>query len=155
CDRASVTTSTAGTGVPVRMIIGSASVAPQEPRPRGRELTARRAAGSCRWVVVASGGMVKRFWWADTEDSLMVAYHDEEWGVPSHDDRFLFEMLTLEGAQAGLSWSTILHKRAGYRKAFAGFDPAKVAKFTARRVERLLENPAIVRNRGKVESVVA
>ena len=99
--------------------------------------------------------MVKRCGWADVDDPLMLAHHDEEWGVPSHDDRFLFEMLTLEGAQAGLSWSTILRKRDGYRKAFANFDPAKVAKFTSRRVERLLENPAIVRNRGKVESVVA
>jgi DNA-3-methyladenine glycosylase I len=85
----------------------------------------------------------------------MLAYHDEEWGVPSHDDGFLFEMLTLEGAQAGLSWSTILRKREGYRKAFAGFDPAKVARFDQRRIERLLANPAIVRNRRKIESVVA
>jgi DNA-3-methyladenine glycosylase I len=75
--------------------------------------------------------------------------------VPSHDDRHLFEMLVLEGAQAGLSWATILHKREGYRKAFAGFDPKKVARFDARRVERLLANPAIVRNRAKVEATVA
>jgi len=99
--------------------------------------------------------MVKRCAWADTDDPLMLAHHDEEWGVPSHDDRFLFEMLTLEGAQAGLSWSTILHKREGYRRVFAGFEPAKVARFTSRRVERLLADPAIVRNRGKVESAVA
>jgi len=98
--------------------------------------------------------MPKRCAWADVDDPLMVAHHDEEWGVPSHDDRFLFEMLTLEGAQAGLSWSTILHKREGYRKAFAGFDPAKVAKFDRRRIERLMANPGIVRNRSKVESVV-
>jgi DNA-3-methyladenine glycosylase I len=84
----------------------------------------------------------------------MLAYHDEEWGVPSHDDRHLFEMLTLEGAQAGLSWSTILRKREGYRGAFAGFDPASVAGFTPADIERLLQDPAIVRNRLKVESTV-
>jgi DNA-3-methyladenine glycosylase I len=83
-----------------------------------------------------------------------VAYHDDEWGVPSHDDRHLFEMLTLEGAQAGLSWSTILRKRDGYRKAFANFDAAKVARFTEKDVERLLADPGIVRNRLKVESTV-
>jgi DNA-3-methyladenine glycosylase I len=85
----------------------------------------------------------------------MLAYHDEEWGVPSRDDRHLFEMLTLEGAQAGLSWQTILRKREGYRRAFAGFDPAKVARFDARKVERLLRDPSIVRNRAKVESTVS
>jgi DNA-3-methyladenine glycosylase I len=85
----------------------------------------------------------------------MVAYHDQEWGVPSHDERHLFEMLTLEGAQAGLSWSTILRKREGYRRLFSGFDPEVVARFTARDVERLLQDPAIVRNRLKVESTVA
>ena len=84
----------------------------------------------------------------------MRAYHDEEWGVPSHDDRHLFEMLTLEGAQAGLSWSTILRKREGYRRAFAGFDPATVAAFGSADVERLLADPGIVRNRLKVESTV-
>jgi DNA-3-methyladenine glycosylase I len=84
----------------------------------------------------------------------MLAYHDEEWGVPSHDDRHLFELLTLEGAQAGLSWSTILRKREGYRAAFAGFDPSAVAGFTERDVERLLGDPGIVRNRGKVESAI-
>ncbi|HEU5205977.1 MAG TPA: DNA-3-methyladenine glycosylase I [Gaiellaceae bacterium] len=92
--------------------------------------------------------------WADEGGDLMVAYHDDEWGIPSHDDRHLFEMLTLEGAQAGLSWSTILRKREGYRRAFAGFDPAKVARFETKDVERLLEDPGIVRNRLKVESTV-
>jgi DNA-3-methyladenine glycosylase I len=92
--------------------------------------------------------------WASGSDELMLAYHDEEWGVPSHDDRFLFEMLTLEGAQAGLSWSTILRKREGYRQAFAAFDPAVVARFGAKDVERLLADPGIVRNRLKVESTV-
>jgi DNA-3-methyladenine glycosylase I len=93
--------------------------------------------------------------WAPESDAAYLAYHDEEWGVPSHDDRHLFEMLTLEGAQAGLSWATILHKREGYRRAFAGFDPAKVGRFDRRKIERLLVDPSIVRNRLKVESTVA
>jgi DNA-3-methyladenine glycosylase I len=97
---------------------------------------------------------VKRCEWAAGSDELMVAYHDEEWGVPSHDDVHLFEMLTLEGAQAGLSWSTILRKREGYRRAFAGFDPGVVARFEAKDVERLLADPGIVRNRLKIESTV-
>jgi DNA-3-methyladenine glycosylase I len=88
------------------------------------------------------------------EDPLYLAYHDEEWGVPSHDERHLFEMLVLEGAQAGLSWSTILRKRENYRRAFARFNVEKVARFTARDVERLLADPGIVRNRLKVESAV-
>ena len=92
--------------------------------------------------------------WAG-DDPLMIAYHDDEWGVPSHDDRHLFEMLTLEGAQAGLSWSTILRKRDGYRDAFDNFDVERVARFTPARVERLLTNPAIVRNRAKIEATVA
>jgi DNA-3-methyladenine glycosylase I len=92
--------------------------------------------------------------WATGSDELMLAHHDEEWGVPSHDDVHLFELLTLEGAQAGLSWSTILRKREGYRRAFAGFDPAVVAGFGSKDVERLLADPGIVRNRLKVESTV-
>ncbi|HET9023730.1 MAG TPA: DNA-3-methyladenine glycosylase I [Burkholderiaceae bacterium] len=92
--------------------------------------------------------------WAG-DDPLMVAYHDDEWGVPSHDERHLFEMLVLEGAQAGLSWSTILRKRAGYREAFDDFDVDRVARFTPARVERLMANPAIVRNRAKIEGAVA
>ena len=91
--------------------------------------------------------------WAGT-DPLYVAYHDEEWGVPSRDDRNLFEMLVLEGAQAGLSWITILRKREGYRKAFAGFDPAKVARFGPHDVERLMGDAGIVRNRLKIESAI-
>ena len=90
--------------------------------------------------------------WARTP--LGIAYHDTEWGVPVHDDRLLFEFLILEGAQAGLSWETILQKREAYRKAFANFDPARVAKFSAARVERLLQNPGIVRNRLKVNAAV-
>ncbi len=97
---------------------------------------------------------MKRCEWVPGADPAYVAYHDEEWGVPSRDDRHLFEMLTLEGAQAGLSWSTILRKRDGYRKAFANFDAEQVARFTKRDVERLLVDPGIVRNRLKVESAV-
>jgi DNA-3-methyladenine glycosylase I len=92
--------------------------------------------------------------WVPLDDPLYVAYHDDEWGVPSHDERHLFELLTLEGAQAGLSWSTILHKRDGYRSAFAGFDVEAVARFGKRDVERLLGDARIVRNRLKVESAV-
>jgi DNA-3-methyladenine glycosylase I len=91
-------------------------------------------------------------WCASTPQ--YIAYHDEEWGVPIHDDRMLFEFLVLEGAQAGLSWSTILGKRANYRRAFAQFDPERVARFTPGRVAKLLEDPGIVRNRLKVESAV-
>ena len=85
----------------------------------------------------------------------MIAYHDTEWGVPVHDDRALFEFLTLEGAQAGLSWQTILNKRDAYREAFARFDPARVARFDRRRIEALLRDPGIVRNRLKIESTVS
>lgn len=80
----------------------------------------------------------------------MRSYHDREWGVPSHDDRYLFEMLTLEGAQAGLSWATILNRRDGYRRAFANFDPVKVAAFTDRKLEQLREDTGIIRNRLKI-----
>jgi DNA-3-methyladenine glycosylase I len=97
---------------------------------------------------------MKRCAWVPEADPDYVAYHDDEWGVPSRDERHLFEMLTLEGAQAGLSWSTILRKREGYRKAFAHFDAAKVARFSDTKVERLLGDPGIVRNRLKVESTV-
>src|SRR4051794_9040431 len=90
--------------------------------------------------------------WAKTE--LSIAYHDAEWGVPLHDDRRLFEFLTLEGAQAGLSWETILRKRDAYRDAFAQFDPAAVARFDARKIDKLLTNDRIVRNRLKIESTV-
>lgn len=92
--------------------------------------------------------------WAAGGNALYVSYHDNEWGVPLHDDRRLFEFLVLEGAQAGLSWSIILNKREGYRQAFAGFDPQKVARFTPARIEKMLLDPGIVRNRLKVESAV-
>ena len=91
--------------------------------------------------------------WAGT-DPLMVAYHDDEWGVPVHDDHRHFELLTLEGAQAGLSWTTILLKREGYRRCFEGFDPQRVAGFGDTDVQRLLDDPAIVRHRGKIESTI-
>jgi DNA-3-methyladenine glycosylase I len=91
--------------------------------------------------------------WAGS-DPLYVEYHDREWGVPIHDDRVLFEFLILEGAQAGLSWITILRKREAYRRAFAEFDPEKVARFDRRKLERLLLDPGIVRNRLKLESAI-
>lgn len=97
--------------------------------------------------------MKKRCAWP-ADDPLMIAYHDEEWGVPVHDDRTLFEFLMLETAQAGLSWRTILHRREGYRKAFADFDPEKVARFNRRKVESLLKDTGIIRNRLKVEGAV-
>jgi DNA-3-methyladenine glycosylase I len=96
---------------------------------------------------------LKRCAWPSTE--LDTAYHDREWGVPVHDDRVLFEFLILEGAQAGLSWSTILKKRDNYRRAFAGFDPKKVARFDASRRNLLMKNDGIVRNRLKIESAVS
>ena len=98
--------------------------------------------------------MATRCEWALGGGALLLAYHDEEWGVPSHDDRHLFELLTLEGAQAGLSWTTILRKRHGYRAAFADFDAESVARFDRKDVERLLQDSRIVRNRLKVESAV-
>ncbi len=94
----------------------------------------------------------KRCAWARTP--LGIAYHDAEWGVPVHDERVLFEFLVLEGAQAGLSWETILNKREGYRRAFAGFDPKKVARFGSREIKLLLKNQGIVRNRLKIASTV-
>jgi DNA-3-methyladenine glycosylase I len=96
---------------------------------------------------------MERCSWPRTE--LDIDYHDREWGVPEHDDRVLFELLTLEGAQAGLSWSTILKKREAYRDAFESFDVARVARFTPARVAKLLANPGIVRNRLKIESTIS
>jgi DNA-3-methyladenine glycosylase I len=95
---------------------------------------------------------VTRCKWAEGVSLNYIDYHDNEWGVPIFDDRVQFEFLILEGAQAGLSWSTVLNKRDGYRKAFAAFDPEKVARFTVKRVEKLLQDPGIVRNRLKVQS---
>lgn len=102
----------------------------------------------------ASASSIKRCFWA-SDDPQMIAYHDEEWGVPLHDDRRWYEKLLLDGAQAGLSWSTILRKREGYRKAFAGFDPAKIARFTDKDVTRLMGDAGIVRNRLKIRSAIS
>jgi DNA-3-methyladenine glycosylase I len=92
--------------------------------------------------------------WVVPTDELSVAYHDKEWGTPSYDDRHLFEMLILEGAQAGLSWDTILKKREGYRAAFDGFDPHKIVRYSDKKLERLMEDPGIVRNRLKIQASV-
>ncbi len=100
----------------------------------------------------SSGNKTRCFWCGD--DPLMIEYHDSEWGVPVHDDQTLFEFLILEGAQAGLSWSTILRKREAYRKAFANFEPERVARFTPKKIESLMLDAGIVRNRLKLESAV-
>src|SRR5215813_11777693 len=96
----------------------------------------------------------KRCAWVNSGDPLMLEYHDREWGVPVHDDRKHFEFLVLEAAQAGLSWSIVLAKREGYRRAFADFDPARVARYTPSRIQRLVEDPTIVRNRMKIDAAV-
>lgn len=97
--------------------------------------------------------MKKRCFWV-TDDPLYIEYHDKEWGVPVHDDQTIFEFLTLESAQAGLSWITVLRKRENYRKAFAGFDPVKVSKFKESHVKKLLQNPGIVRNQLKIRAAI-
>jgi DNA-3-methyladenine glycosylase I len=97
--------------------------------------------------------MAKSYCWGEVSE-LMLAYHDSEWGVPLNDDRRLFEFLLLDGAQAGLSWETILRRRENYRRAFAGFDPTRVARFTQRDVQRLLKDSGIIRNRLKIESAI-
>jgi len=105
-------------------------------------------------VLIADDGRIRCPWSNSGLNEAYVRYHDEEWGVPVHDDRTQFEFLILEGAQAGLSWSTILNKRAGYREAFADFDAERVARFNKRTVERLMKFPGIVRNRLKIESTI-
>jgi DNA-3-methyladenine glycosylase I len=102
----------------------------------------------------STSAAIKRCAWVSGADPLMLEYHDREWGVPIRDDRKHFEFLVLEAAQAGLSWAIVLKKREGYRRAFAGFDPEKVARFNARQVEKLVSNPEIVRNRMKIEAAV-
>lgn len=97
---------------------------------------------------------IKRCQWSDGDNALMKEYHDKEWGVPVHDDNHLFELLILEGAQAGLSWSTILNKRENYRRAFDNFEVRKVAKYSAKKVEKLLQNEGIVRNKLKIASAI-
>src|SRR5690242_986602 len=96
----------------------------------------------------------KRCGWVTESNPLMLDYHDNEWGVPVHDDGRHFEFLVLEGAQAGLSWSIVLNKREGYRRAFSDFDPAKVARYTPARIAKLTDNPEIIRNRQKIEAAV-
>ena len=100
------------------------------------------------------GEPTKRCGWANGADALMLDYHDREWGVPVHDDRKHFEFLVLEAAQAGLSWAIVLRKREGYRRAFSEFDPQKVARYTGKRIDRLMLDPSIVRNRMKIEAAV-
>ncbi len=97
---------------------------------------------------------MRRCPWATSDDPVLLRYHDREWGVPAHGDRRHYEFLVLEGAQAGLSWSTILHKRAGYARAFSGFDPRRVARYGSARIQALTRDPSIVRNRLKIESAV-
>jgi len=130
----------------------AAVIVSQGPAPRmiGSPPLPRR----CAKISHMRASPLRRCRWASDADPPMTRYHDEEWGRPVHDDRRLFEMLILEGAQAGLSWATILKKRGGYRRAFAGFNPARVAHFDARRRARLLRDPSIVRNRLKIEAAV-
>src|SRR6266540_4367545 len=96
----------------------------------------------------------RRCTWVNIDDQLMRDYHDREWGVPVHDDRRHFDFLVLEAAQAGLSWSIVLRKREGYRRAFSQFDPEKVARYTERRIQKLTLDPAIIRNRMKIEAAI-
>jgi len=99
--------------------------------------------------------MIRRCDWATLSDNpLMIEYHDKEWGVPVHDDRTLFEFLVLEGAQAGLTWQTVLNKRENYRKAFDKFDPAKIARYNSKDVKQLLKDPGIIRNRLKIDATI-
>ena len=106
-----------------------------------------------RWLRFATGAERGRCWWAES-DALLAAYHDDEWGTPVHDDVHLFEMLTLEGFQAGLSWLTILRKRDAFREAFRGFDPLVVSRFDDRDRARLMADAAIVRNRAKIDATI-
>jgi len=122
----------------------------------GKALNAKRAPISKGKLVARAPGAAirRRCGWAEGGDPLYAQYHDEEWGRPSHDDRHLFEMLVLEGAQAGLSWITILRKRENYRRAFDGFDARKIAAYDARRVAKLLRDEGIVRNRLKIAAAI-
>jgi DNA-3-methyladenine glycosylase I len=121
--------------------------------PHGTRPDAEAVPENARSTLRPRPSTLARCAWPKSE--LDIAYHDTEWGVPVHDDPVLFEFLTLEGAQAGLSWSTILKKREHYRRAFEQFDPQRVARFTSKRIERLLADPGIVRHRGKIESTVS
>jgi DNA-3-methyladenine glycosylase I len=121
--------------------------------PRGEDSPTIRHAGERRGGRALIEDQVVRCSWAGS-DPLYIAYHDQEWGVPLHDERALFEMLVLEGFQAGLSWITILRKRDNFRRAFDGFEPARVAAYDANKIAALLANPGIVRNRAKIEGAV-
>src|SRR5918997_5339982 len=118
------------------------------------DAAAQEQAALSEGAVLGPDGRRRCAWGGAWNDPAYLAYHDEEWGVPIHDDRHLFELLNLEGAQAGLSWSTILRKRDNFRRAFAGFDPNKVARFTALQKRKLMQNEGIVRNRLKIDSTV-
>jgi DNA-3-methyladenine glycosylase I len=122
----------------------------EERHARRRCRARRRRSALGHRVRLGDVATTKRCPWAGTSDPLMLEYHDREWGVPVHDDRVHFEFLLLEGAQAGLSWAIVLKKREGYRRAFSQFDPEKVARYTAKRVEKLMADPGIVRNRLKI-----
>lgn len=163
---------TAGAGVPPAPSLPDAPPAPTDAptdaplappapppalppaRPPATHPPSQPSPWATRTVTLGPDGITRCAWGVEG-DPLYRAYHDEEWGRPSHDERHLFEMLVLEGAQAGLSWSTILRKREGYRRAFAGFDAAAVAAFDDDDVARLLGDAGIVRNRRKVESAIA
>jgi DNA-3-methyladenine glycosylase I len=133
---------------------GTAVPARRSHPPPARGVGKPKAAGEL-FAGVPGAAIRRRCGWAEGGDSLYAQYHDEEWGRPSRDDRHLFEMLILEGAQAGLSWITILRKRENYRRAFDGFDPRKMAAYDARRIKKLLGDEGIVRNRLKIASAVA
>jgi DNA-3-methyladenine glycosylase I len=143
--------------VRARLLLAASSGAEHRAVSAGRRWKPSARANERRSVRTTPGRSAarQRCWWAETADADIVRYHDEEWGRAVHDDRRLFEMLTLEGAQAGLSWSTILHKRAGYRHAFANFNVHRVAGFDARRRAALRRDKAIVRNRLKIDSTVS
>ena len=112
------------------------------------------SAASTENRLVAMQRQTTRCTWVSIDNPLMLAYHDTEWGVPIHDDRRHFEFLVLEAAQAGLSWAIVLNKREGYRRAFSDFDPEKVARYTGKRIHKLIADPSIIRNRMKIESAV-
>ena len=122
--------------------------------PAGRPGTRHRRVAGCPRPYAMTDQANGRCEWAGTVHAEYIRYHDEEWGVPVHDDRKQFEFLVLEGAQAGLSWWTVLNKRQAYRKAFADFDPERVARFNAKKIESLLKNPGIIRHRLKVNAAV-
>jgi DNA-3-methyladenine glycosylase I len=141
--------------VPLRAASQAAAARRADGAAPGRELRKSAAGTKTEWAHTFAPDERPRCGWSYAGMSRdYVEYHDKEWGVPVYDDRKLFEFLLLEGAQAGLSWSTILRKREGYREAFADFDPHKVARFDARKVERLLQFEGIVRNRLKIESAI-